>query len=204
MRRSADRERSVTRGTSRRSALRRGAAAIAGTIALAGCTEDVGEELPPNEHWPIVEAVPDLPVRQRSDVLEARIEELSGLEIADVDGFTAALEERGVAFETVEEETEQLHLEYVETAPERHGTLEIVGSIAGAYAALVDAGFRALALELVFLEPDGETIGVAEIATEWAVRYVQDRLSAGEYGELVAGTIETRREPPEPDVAPGE
>lgn len=182
--------------------LLRGGAALAGALSLSGCTEDVGEELPPNERWPTAEVVPDLPVRQRSDVLEAGIEELSGAAVDDVDGFLAALEERGLDFESVEEVAERLHLEYVETDPERRGTYEVTGLVAGAYAALVDAGFEARALELVFVEADGATIGVAEVATEWAREFVEETLSTGEYGELVAGTIESKREPPDPDVAP--
>ena len=57
-------------------------------------------------------------------------------------------------------------------------------------------------LELVLFETDGSTIGVVEIATEWAIEFNEGALSAGEYGELVAGTIESKRKPPEPDVAP--
>lgn len=193
-------ERSPSSGTtSRRFLLRRGTA-LAGAVALAGCTRDVGEELLPNEHWPVADLLPDLPVHQRKDVLEAGIEELSATDVEDVDGFEATLEEHGLEFESVEETTEMLRLEYVETDPERRGVLEVVARVAGAYAALVDAGFEARALELTFLESDGSAIGVAEIATEWAVEFNEGEISAGEYGELVAGTIESRREPPEPDV----
>lgn len=193
-------ERSPPTGTtSRRSLLQRGTA-LAGAVALAGCTEDVGEELLPNEHWPVADLLPELPVHQRTDTLEVGIEELSTVEIEDVDGFATALEERGIALESVEEATETLRVEYVETDPERRGVLQVVARVAGAYAALVDAGFEARALELTFLESDGSAIGVAEIATDWAVEFNEGEISAGEYGELVAGTIESKREPPEPDV----
>lgn len=193
-----------SRATSRRTVLRRGGAALVSTFALAGCTEDVGEDLPPNERWPTAELVPELPVHEQTDVLRAGIEELSGAEIGDVDEFVAALEERTLEFEAVEEVAERLSLEYVETDPGRRGTLEVVAPVAGAYAALVDAGFETRALELVLFETDGSTIGVVEIATEWAIEFNEGALSAGEYGELVAGTIESKRKPPEPDVAPDE
>lgn len=184
--------------------LRRGGAALAGAVGLAGCTEDVGEELPPNEHWPTAELVPELPVKQRKDALKTGIEELSAAGIDGVDGFVAALEERGIELESVEEVAEQLSLEYVETAPARNGTFEVVGLVAGGYAALVAAGFEARGLELVFFEADGSALGIAEARTEWAVAFNEGDLSAGEFGELVAGTIESRREPPEPDVTPAE
>lgn len=191
-------------GTSRRTVLRRSGIALAGALALAGCTEDVGEELPPNEHWPVSELVPELPVNRRKDVLVAGIEELSTADIEDVDGFVAALEEHDIALESVEEMVEKLSVEYVETDPERRGVLEVAGRVAGAYTALVDAGYEAKALELVFFEPDESAIGVVEIATDWAIEFNEGVLSAGEYAELVAGTIESKREPPEPDVAPDE
>lgn len=200
-----DRERSPpNRRIGRRAAILRGATAIAGTLALAGCTDDVGEELPANEHWPIADLVPDLPVEQRESVIEARIEELSAAEIDDVDSFVAELESRNVEFESVAEVADLLHLEYVETDLERRGTLELAGSVAGAFAALVDAGVEPRGLELVVFETDGTTIGVVEIATEWATAYNEGALSAGAYGEHVAATIESRREPPDPDVAPEE
>lgn len=191
-------------GTNRRTVLRRGGVALAGALALAGCTEDVGEELPPNEHWPVSDLVPELPVDRRKDVLVAGIEELSTADIEDVDGFVAALEEHDIALESVEEMVEKLSVEYVETDSERRGVLEVAGRVAGTYAALVDAGYEAKALEFVFFEPDESAIGVVEIATDWAIEFNEGVLSAGEYAELVAGTIESKREPPEPDVAPDE
>lgn len=192
------------RTASRRSLLRRGGAALVGSFALAGCTEDVGEELPANEHWPVAGLLPDLPVRERSEILEDRIEAFADDDVGDVDEFVAALEERGLEFESVEEVVELLHLEYAEANLERRGTLEVTGAVAGAYAALVDGGFEARGLELVFSEADGSTVGVLEIATAWALEYNEGILSTAEYGELVAGSIESRREPPEHDVAPDE
>ena len=197
-----DRSSPAGESTSRRTVLGRGGAALAAAVGLSGCTGDVGEELPPNEHWPTAELVPDLPVHERSDVLADGIEALSTADIGSVDEFVAALEERGVEFEAVEEVADQLSVEYVETDPARHGTLEVTGLVAGAYTALVASGFEARALELVFFEPDGSALGVAEVDTEWAVGYNEGALSTGEFGELVAGTIESKRTPPEPGVTP--
>lgn len=197
---------STSRGrtTSRRSLLRRGAAALAGSVALAGCTEDVGEELPANEHRPVADLVPDLPVRERSDVLEAGIEAFADAAFADVEGFVAALEERGHEFESVEAVVELLHLEYGDPELARRGTFEVTGAVAGAYAALVDGGFEARGLELVLAGADGSTVGVVEIATEWALAYNEGALSTAAYADHVAGSIESRRDPPEHDVAPDE
>lgn len=188
----------------RRPLLRRGALALAGAVALAGCTEDVGEELPGNEHRPVADLVPDLPVRERSDVLEDGIEALADADVAGVGDFLMVLEERGVEFEAVEEVVELLHLEYRASALERRGTLDVVAAVAGAFAALVAGGFEGRGLELVFAEADGSTVGVLEVATEWASDYNAGELSTGEYGELVEGSIESRRDPPEHDVAPDE
>ena len=192
------------RAASRRALLRRGGAAVATAVALAGCTEDVGEELPANEHRPVADLVPDLPVRERSDVLEEGIEALADADVGDVEAFVTVLEDRGVEFESVEEVVELLHLEYRASALERRGTLDVVAAVAGAFAALVDGGFEGRGLELVFAEADGSTVGVLEVATEWAADYNAGSLSTAEYGELVEGSIESRRDPPEHDVAPDE
>lgn len=42
---------------------------------------------------------------------------------------------------------------------------------AGAYTALTEGGFEARTLELVFLESDGSTIDVVEVAIEWATKF---------------------------------
>lgn len=143
-------------------------------------------------------------MRRRGERLADRIEELAAAPIDDLDGFLAELEARSVPFEAVSEVADQLHLEYAVADPEREGILEVVGPVAGAYASLVDGGFEARALELVAFEADGATFGSVEVSTAWAEAYLAGRLTAGEYGELVAGTIESAREPPEPDVAPEE
>lgn len=181
---------------SRRRVLRRGGAALVGTIALAGCTEDVGEELPANKHWPSADLVPDLPVRERTELLETGIEASSDADIAGVEAFVTVLEEREIEFRSVAEEDDLLKVEYRESDIERRGILEVIAVVAGAYAALVSGEFDGRALEMVVSEADGSTIGVAEIETRWATAYNSGALSAAEYGELVAGTIESKRSPP--------
>lgn len=193
-----------TGSVDRRTLLGRCFGVAVATGLLAGCTDDVGEELPSNEHWPSAELRPDLPVHERSDRLESGIEEFSAVAIADVEGFVAELEGRDIAFETVYEVVELLHVEHVLPAPERRGTLPVAALVAGAYASLVHGGFPGRGLELVFLTGDGTTVGSLEIATEWAVAYNEGALSAAEYGELVASTIESKRTPPEHEVAPEE
>jgi len=194
----------ATASTSRRTLLKRGALTLVPAVALAGCTSDVGEELPGNEHWPVSGFIPDLPIEQRHETMAARIEEFAAADIRDIEGFVAVFEDRGVAFESVEEVADQLHLEYVEPDPEERGFLHIFGAVAGAYASLVDAGVEPRALELVLFETDGSTIGVGEIATDWASAYNEGDFSAAAYGEHVITTVESRREPPEPGVEPEE
>lgn len=197
-------EGSSSQAETRRTVLRRGAGALAVSVALAGCTEDVGEEFPPNDHRPVADLVPDLPVRDRRDVLVDGIEDLAAADIDDLESFLSALEERGLEFESVSEVADVLHLEYVGPDLERTGTLAVAAAVAGAYAALVAADFEARALELVLLTSPESPFGVLEIATDWAVEFDEGALSAAAYGELVAGTIESVHEPPEPDVAPEE
>lgn len=171
---------------------------------MAGCTEDIGEEFPPAEEEPVSELRPDLPVTERTEVLEEGIVAFEGVDVPDIETLEAELEEYGVAIESVEEELEVLTVEYVEQDRRNAGVLDNLGPIAGAYASFVDAGFEGEALELTILDPDSTTFGAAEIETIIIDRYNRGELTAKEYGELVAGTIETRRLPPDVEPKPNE
>lgn len=188
----------------RRRLLRRGCVGLTATTALAGCTEEIGEELPPTEKEPVSERVPDLPVTERTEVLEEGIAAFEDVEVADTDAFEEELDRYGVAIESVEEELEVLTVEYVEQDRRDAGVLHDVGPIAGAYASLLEAEYDAEAAEITILDPDSTTFGAAEIETPIAERYNRDELTAKEYGELVAGTIETRRLSPDVEAEPNE
>lgn len=166
---------------------------LLGLSGLAGCTRDVGEQFPPNEKAPVSELRPDLPVAERTDVLEAGITELSSQSIGDEEALTRALEEHGVTIESTERVLDALELEYVADRSRERGPLYGIGRIAGAYAALVESGYDARVLEITVLQPTGSAYGVAEVETKYAKRYNAGRLSAKEYGELIAGSIESER-----------
>lgn len=182
----------------------RAAGAAMALVPLAGCTEDVGEDLPPNEHWPVAGVFPELPIERRSDVLAARIEEMATRGIADLDGFERELSDADVSFATVELTDVRLELEYVNTTENRRVLIDVIGLTAGGFAALVEAGVDVRSLELVVYVPERPTVGVVEAAHEWAVRFNASDLSGKEFGELVVSTIESRRRPPVLDVAPDE
>ena len=188
----------------RRRLLRRGGVGLTAALGLAGCTEEIGEEFPPTEKEPVSEHVPELPVTERTEVLEEGISAFEGVEIADTDALEEELERYGVAIESVEKELEVLTLEYVEQDRREAGILDNVGPIAGAYASLLEAGYDAEALEITILDPDSTTFGAAEIETPIVERYNRDELTAKEYGELVAETIETRRLSPDVEPKPNE
>jgi hypothetical protein len=186
---------------SRRSVLR-GALALAGVGSLAGCVDEIGEELPPNAKTPVSEYVPTLPVRERTEVLEEGIVALADEAIADLEGFASALEDHGVVIERVAEELEVVTVEFVSSRRVDAGKLDGIGPIAGAFAALIGSGFETTALEITILEPDSSSFGAATAETAWAERYVAGGLTAGEYGELVADTIESQRHPPDVGATP--
>lgn len=188
----------------RRRLLRRGGAGLAATAALAGCTEEIGEELPPTEKLPVSERVPDLPVTEQTEVLKEGIVAFEGVEVDGTDAFEEELDRYGVAIEAVEEEFEVLTVEYVEQDHRDAGVLHNVGPIAGAYASLLEADFESEAAEITILDPESTTFGAAEIETPIAERYNRDELTAKEYGELVAATIETRRLAPDVEAKPNE
>jgi hypothetical protein len=187
---------------SRRSVLRRGAIALAGVGSLAGCVDESGEELPPNAKTPVTEYVPALPVRERLDVLEEGIVALSDEEIATLEELASALEDHGVAIERVAEELEVVTVEFVSSRRVDAGKLHDVGPIAGAFAALIRSGFETTALEITILDRASTSFGAATAESAWAERYVAGELTAKEYGELVADTIESQRHPPDVGATP--
>lgn len=189
-------------GTTRRRLLQAGAVATA--VGLAGCIEEMGTEFPPNEKWPVSERVPDLPIEERSDVLEERIAELSDAEIGDPEELASALGEYDMDVESVERVRDVLTIEFVNTDRDDEGNLHDVALLAGGYAALVDAGYDAAALGATILDDAPESYGSASVETPWATAYNDGERTAAEYGELVVGTIESQRYEPEVAVDPEE
>ncbi|MFC4437337.1 MULTISPECIES: hypothetical protein [Natrialbaceae] len=177
---------------------------LGGLLLLSGCTEDVGEELPPNTEWPVAELKPELPVAERTEVLEERIQAMADAEITDEDEFAEAFDEYAFEIESVEREQEVLTVEYVSTERYAEGTLHDVAPIAGAFAALLESDYDALALSITTLDGAPAAYGSAYVEAEWAEAYNEGELTAKEYGELVEGTVESERQPPEVETEPDE
>ncbi|MDL5361386.1 hypothetical protein [Halalkalicoccus sp. NIPERK01] len=190
------------RSLPRRGLLIRSIGALGIAVGLSGCVEEIGEQFPPGREWPTGEYAPDLPVTKRSTVVESGVEAFEGRDIEDEEAFERALEEHGIDVESVEREQGTLTVEYVATDRDGQGTLHEVGPIAGAYAALIGTDYEAEFLEITILDDDSSSVGAAEVETSWAIEYNRDAYTAKEYGELVAGTIESRRYPTEVGATP--
>lgn len=176
--------------------------AVLGLSALAGCTEEIGQEFPPNKEIPLSEMIPDLPVKEQTEVLEAGITAFANTDIASEDEFVAALEAEDIAVESLDTAPDVLTLEYTTQRTQNEGVLYELGLIAGAYAALVAAGHGAPVLDIAIADKRSSTYGVAEIAAEDAKRYNAGGYSATEYGELVASSIKSKRDSPEVKTVP--
>lgn len=176
----------------------------AGLLFLSGCTEDVGEELPPNTKWPTGELKPELPVAETSDIFDERIEAVADETITDEDEFAEVLAEYDLEVEGVDRERDALTIEYASTERDDAGTIHDVAPIAGGFAALVDSGDDSRLLESTVLDEASSAYGSAYIRRTWAERYNVGELSAVEYGELVATTIESNRDPPSVGISPDE
>ncbi|QCS42959.1 hypothetical protein [Natrinema versiforme] len=180
------------------------AGSVAAAVGLAGCIEEMGTEFPQNTEWPVSEYVPDLPVEERSAIHEDRIPELAAADIADPEGLASTLEEYEMTVESVERDRDVLTLEYVNTDRSDEGNVHDVALIAGGYAALLDAGYDAVALGATILDDAPASYGSATVETTHAAEYNAGELTAAEYGELVVSTIESQRYEPEVDVSPEE
>lgn len=192
----------MDRSATRRRILVRGGLSLAGVASLSGCIEEIGEEFPPNTKTPASELTPELPVTEKTDVMEDGITALDGEEIDDPEAFRSVIEEYGIEVEHVEEEVGALTIEFISSRRVEEGKLHGIGPIAGAYAALIDSGYEAEFLEITILDPESSSFGAAEIDTELTRRYNAGELTVKEYGELVAGTIESKRHPPDVGATP--
>ncbi|QLG47615.1 twin-arginine translocation signal domain-containing protein [Natrinema halophilum] len=177
---------------------------VATAVASAGCIEEIGTEFPKNEQWPISEYVPDLPVAQRTAVLEERIAVLSTDRIADPDALASKLSEYELAVESIERKRDVLTIEYVNTDRREEGTVHDLALLAGGYAALVEGGYEAAALEATILDDAPASYGSATVETPWAAAYNAGELTAAEYGELVVTTIKSQRSEPQINVSTAE
>lgn len=191
-----------SQGSTRRRFLQGGT--VVAAIGLAGCIEEMGTEFPQNTKWPVSEYVPDLPVEERSAILEERIPELAEADITDLEGLASTLEEYEMTVESVERDRDVLALEYVNTDRNDEGNVHDVALLAGGYAALVDAGYDTVALGATILDDAPASYGSATVETPHAEEYNAGELTAAEYGELVVSTIESQRYEPGVDVSPEE
>ncbi|WP_222919233.1 hypothetical protein [Natrinema sp. SYSU A 869] len=180
------------------------AGAVAATIGLAGCIEEMGTEFPQNTEWPVSSYVPDLPVEERSAIFEERVPELAAADVTDPEGLVSTLEEYDMAVESVERKRDVLTLEYVNTDRYDEGNVHDVALIAGGYASLIDTGYDAVALGATILDDAPASYGSATVETVHTEDYNAGALTAAEYGELVVSTIESQRYEPGVDVSPEE
>ena len=196
----------------RRTLLKRGGIGVAALGTLSGCTEETLEEAETNPTFMenVSEEEVDLPVDQRIEVVEDGILRAEDAEIEDTDGLEAYLEEQGLPVEDLsEEETVVEELPEIETEDvdvitnDEHGELPILsleyrrpdaietgalddmGVVAGGYAALVEAGIDAELLEATVVDADGAPFGSFDVLTPWAEEYVDDVITAREYGHKV-------------------
>lgn len=181
----------------RRDFLRRGALAVGAVASLSGCTSHRLQES--ERKPPVVDGIGaadvDLPVRQPLGVAEEGIERGARADIADVDEFGAYLDESDVTVEHLEETTEAgehlLSLEYVLDDRSDRGLMHHLGLVAGGYAALVADGHDGEKLEAHLLDSSSREFGAYEIRRHWAVEYNDDVLTAREYADEIAVTVET-------------
>lgn len=154
-------------------------------LSLAGCGRRRGDATEP---VPLSDVIPDLPVEQRGDVLEAGVAAGLETESSDPESFERALSEAGVPVESVEAADGIVEVTY--PADWADGLLDGVGLVGGAYASLVRGGYPATELRATLLDADGRPFGEFTAEIDW-VRRLGGDLTESEYGTLVADTLET-------------
>ena len=169
----------------------------AGPLAFAGCTVeyDEGYEAEPDpveDHTPIGHRLPNLPVREFADELDAGIEAGLEADVTDMESFGAALERGSVDVDALARERRYLYLEYVADAPET-GVLREVGYVAGAYVPYVLASDDPATLNATILERDGVDFGRFTGYVNWVRSFDAGEEPLAAYGERVLETLKTKR-----------
>lgn len=161
------------------------AAAVSIALSLAGCGSRRGDA---EEPVPLSDVIPELPVEERSDVLEAGV--VAGLETesSDLESFERALDEAGVPVESVDNVEGAVEVTY--PADWMDGLLYGVGLVGGAYAVLARSDYETEELVATVLDADGRAFGEFTAEIDWA-RRLDEGLTESEYGTLVADTLET-------------
>lgn len=168
------------------------------SAALGGCVEQAlkaAETRPP----PLEEFSPsadvDLPVHEQVDAAVEAVLDFEGEAFADREAFESAVEEGAGTVESLEAVEDAgdpvLELTYVPRDAENRGLMPGLGAVAGAYAALVDGGAAVRELTATLHTPDGDPFGEFEVLTEWAREYLEGGLTAAEYVDEVAHTVES-------------
>lgn len=182
----------------RRHLLKRAVLATASVAVLGGCTDanlKQAEAQPPLVEDAFHEEEIDLPVSQKIETVATGVLAAADAEIRTVDDFEAYLGERGIRVESLDETVEEgePHLSLAFEESGERGALNLVGVVAGGYAALVEAGHESETLEATLLDPAGRTFGEFEVVRDWAERYNDGEVTAAKYGGLVLKTLESTR-----------
>jgi hypothetical protein len=168
-----------------------------GSLALAGCTVEYDEGYEPapepvEDHTPIGYRLPDLPVSEFADELDAGIEAGLDADVTDQESLETALEDDGIEVERLVRERRHLFLEYVAGTPET-GTLRDVGYVAGAYVPYVLAGDEPATLDATVFETDGVDFGRFTAYVSWVRAFDAGDEPLEAYGERVSETLKTKR-----------
>lgn len=179
----------------RRTVMRRGGAAVVGTLPLAGCTTDAlsaAERPPPPLERHGVENL-DLPVTQPLAVAAAGIERGRTAGVDSPEALVTAVESEGLHVSEVGRATSAgeslLSLEYAPAGGSSRGLMGHLGVVAGAYTALVDAVDGPRTFEATVT--DGVPVGTYEIERRWAESYLDGTATVREYAADVVRTLET-------------
>lgn len=166
-------------------------------VVLGGCTTDALEDAerppPPLEEHGVTSV--DLPVTQPLGVAAAAIERTRALEVESLDAFRSAITDHRISVRdltVVADGSEALiSLQYVPGSGPGEGVMTSLGTVAGAFAALVDADHESRVLEATVLDGADEPFGFYEVRRAWTEAYLAGSLTAREYAEEIGTTVET-------------
>lgn len=173
------------------------ATALLSVAVTAGCTEktDTGAETPTaaKRQTPVADALPDLPVAERTAVVGRAITETAERNVADFPAFEAVIEREGLSIKSTKKTERIIELKGVVIVDTDRGIAQYVGRVAGAYAAFVRSGAPYDRLNVTLNEQDDSTFGSFQVLSAWSKQFEERNWSAEQYGEAVLGTLKTKR-----------
>ncbi|MFD1515140.1 FxLYD domain-containing protein [Halomarina rubra] len=104
--------------------------------------------------------------------------------------FEEFLQSEGISVEEVAVEGDRAQIDYTMLATTQSEIVEEMGTVSGAYAALVDDGWQTSGLDATILASDGSVAGTFSLEADMAQAFANGEISNEEFGQTLIESLE--------------